>query len=254
MNPLAGLLLALAAAPLAALPGAQDPPSPERVEAALVALEAAFPPKGKQSLEVRQEALLEHGWIDDERVIVKVVTTLYDNDLPVRILAVEALGGMTSKRSLLALSKYFERRHHKTRLDVEIWPRLFQELGRRGDPLAIPTLLIDVRGQMAARTLRARLFALASIRDAESIEGVLSVLEDLDDFHRVRSLPDARIALLVLTGQELEGSAEDLREWWNRSREEFVLPPSPPRLEGEAWQAWRGFWQLPEREASEQEE
>lgn len=252
VNPIAVLLLSLAAGTTldasadaaGSVAIAQEPASPERIQVALAALDEAFDQKQP---DLRVAALLEHGWIDDEQVIRRVVMGLYDKHMGVRIVSVECLEGMTSDRSLAALTRFFERRHHKLRLDVELWPRIFRALGRRQDPAAIPALLTGVRGQMEALTLRARFFALANIRSTESIEGILTVLEDLDSHYRDRSLPDARTALYVLTGQALEGNSEQLREWWSAAGDGFVLPSQAPRLEGESWTRWREFWELPER-------
>jgi len=237
------LLLSLSAAPTAQEP--PPAPTPEAVEAALAALKTAFDAKDHRE---RIGAILEHGWIDEERVIAYVSRGLSDRDAEVRIVAVEALGGMHSDRSLEALTRYFERRHNKTRRDPELWPRLFRAVGRRGDPRAIPTLLQSVREQMSRATIRARLFALANIRSKDSVAGVLEVLERLEERHREASMEDARTALLVLTGERIAGDEQALRDWWAARPPEYTLPAEAPRLEGPAWEAWREFWELPERE------
>lgn len=247
MSTLVRLLLALTA--LAAPPqeAELEPVSEERIEAAVDALTAAFDPADKAPSGVRIDTLLEHGWIDDVRVIAKVAVGLRDKRMEVKVVAIELLGGMSSEKSLTALTKYFQKRFHHLRLEVELWPRIFRAVGRRGDPIGIPTLLTNVRGQMEQATLRARMFGLANIRTKEAVDGIFAVLDDLDEAHRVGLLDDARTALFVLTGQRPEGNAEALQEWWVEARAELVLPAQAPRLEGQEWEAWRMFWQLPRR-------
>ena len=229
-------------------PGSQDPPrppEPERIAAAVSLLEAAFK---TGEMADRIGAIRGGSEVLDARVVAWIAKGLKVKEPAVRVEAIEALGRMPHPDSLAALQNYYRVEKKRLRKDPSLLPRVLNALSAQGNPSAIDILLDDVQAQMVDRTLRARFYGLARIRSEQSIEAVFDLMKLVGFIEIYTYAEDFRLALVVLTGEDLGRNHDSWHAWWNANRKTFEVDPRMPKLQGGDWTRWSDYWGLPAKQ------
>ena len=240
----------LALVPLLATPTLQDPaqargPSPERIDAAAKALETAFK---EGSAEARVEAIRASIDAVDKKVIELVAKGLKEKDGKVVAAAVDALGRMRHPESAKALVGYYTKDKKTLYKDHESeLIDLFKSIGRQGDPAGIEALTDNVAGAVAYPVIQTRFMALGNIRDAKSIEGILSIVTLVGPNTQDRYMDDVRLALMALTGEDRGKDALQWEAWWRDHKKEFKVAPEMKPLPDADRSRWNAFWGIEEK-------
>lgn len=238
MQLVAVMLGALALAPSTGAARAQDPPI-EKVEDVIERLRAALDGSSAPQKVAALRAAARHA---DPRVVAQARRGLADEDADVRVAAIDALGRNSHDKAFEALLEHH--REHRKRLrslDRDL-PALLAAVARRGDPRALHVLTDDVRAQMLAPTLRARMLGLARIRSKESIEALFALADEIGFIGMHNHLEDFRLALLVLSHVDHGRSLDAWRAWWTGVKSQFELPEKAPELSATDYARWREFW------------
>jgi HEAT repeat protein len=229
-------------------PTPQDPPrppEPERIAAAVSALEAAFK---TGEMADRIGAIRAGSEVLDARVVAWIAKGLKGKEPAVRVEAIEALGRMPHPESLAALQSFYRVEKKRLRKDPALLPRVLNALSAQGNPAAIEILLDDVQAQMIDRTLRARFYGLARIRSEKSIDAVLDLMKLVGFIEIYTYAEDFRLALVILTGEDLGRDHDAWSAWWNANRKTFKVDPRMPKLQGGDWTRWSDYWGLPPKQ------
>lgn len=234
LGPTLALLLALA-------PQAQTP-SPERVRAAVEALQAGLrSPKPA----LRVAAVQAEGAVDAPEVASALAVGLADADESVRVEVIDALGRLRQPTALEALLEFHKQQRRELRKQPKVLPRLLQAIARRGDERAVAVLTDDVPAQLAQATLRARLLGLGNVRSASAIEGLFKVMQAIGFAEQQQHMEDFRLSMLLLSGVDHGRSLESWITWWEASREGFAPSKEVPKLAAADWERWCTYWGIP---------
>jgi len=252
---IASTLLALASLlPLSALraqePAAQRGPTPERIEAAAKALEAAYK-DGKP--EQRVEAIRASVDAVDKKVIDLVAKGTKEKDGRVVAAAVDALGRMRHPESAKALVGYYNRDKKTLYKDHESeLVDLLKALGRQGDPSGIEVLTDNVAGATGYPVVQARILALGNIRDARAVEAILGLTKSVGPNTLDRYMDDVRLALLALTGEDRGKDSQQWEEWWREHKKDYQVAPEMKPLPDADRSRWNAFWGLEQKQEQKQ--
>jgi hypothetical protein len=228
-----------AAAPLAPLVQDEGGVSKERVEAALEALEAAA--KGDDAA-AYATAIRASADALDERVIDAVAKALKSKQAEVSGAAIDTLGRMRHPESTRALTGFYKS-HKKALTDDEPQlAELLKAIGRLGDPKGIDTLIDSPFSAKSYPVLRARLLGLGNIRDAESIEGLVSLASKVGERDLENYMSDIRLALVQLTGEDQGDDPRQWGAWWRDAKKGYAVSPEAKPLPAEMRVRWNEYW------------
>ncbi len=165
------------------------------------------------------------------------------------VAAIEALGRMPMKEASKALQRlYFA--SQKLRDDEYLLPVLLKAIGRRGDPSSLAVLTDKPLKNLTHASGTARILGVARIRENASIEALVKAMQlGGSDSRRRSSVVGAprfgnefRLALAVLTGQDLGTAKLAWIDWWRDAKKTFQVSAQPPVLARPLWTAWEEYW------------
>ena len=244
MNALSALLALAALAPLSV--AQEQGPSPERIEAASKALEAAFE---EGDAAARAKAIRESVDAVDKRVIGLVAKGLNEKEpAPVVSAAVDTLGRMRHPESAKELVGYYKHQKKKLNKDHEKeLVELLQALGRQGDPAGVEVLTDSVSASVGYPVIQARLMALAMIRDVKSVEAVFSLITLVGKNTLDRYMEDVRLSLMALTGEDRGQDSLQWEAWWRENKKGFKVSSEPKALPDAERARWNSYWGIEEK-------
>lgn len=234
------LLVALAVPTLsAAAPAQGGSATPERVEEAVAALDAAA--KGGDA-EVYAKAI--RGSVDalDKRVVDAVAKGLKHKDAGVAWAAIETLGRMRHPESLHVLSGYYKSERKALSEDELRLAELLKSIGRLGDPKGIETLVDSPFSAKTYPVIQARLLGLGNIRDARAVAALFDLFEKVGQRDLDRYMDDIRLALVQLSGQDLGKDPRQWKSWWQSNKKGFTVAPEAKPLPAELETRWNEYW------------
>jgi len=268
-SPLSLLLVALAAvsnpclaptvaSPCSAVqeeePPAPAPPTDEQVEQAVAKLRAVL---AKGAFDEKVAAITEAEACLHADVVAVIAGALRDDAAEVRVAAAESLGRMDVEAALDALHTAVKRR--ATVEEEALAVALYKSIGRHGDPASIDVLEDNALGS-PDKVAQARILALGRIRDIESVEALMGLMNKLRVAKGAGSkqMQELRVALHVLTGVDQGADRRDWQRWWNDSKRTLEISAEVPELDRKLERLWDEFWgerdRAPRGEREEREE
>jgi HEAT repeat protein len=231
------MLSLLAACLLALAPLQEPPPDAKAVEKAVVELETAFT-KGKTP--ERIAAIENAATLADPAVIARIARGLKDADATVQAAAIEALRYLRHADALEALHE-LAKRDKKLQKDPEQYAKLLKAIGQHGSPSSIPVL---AEGGLTpdANLTRARLLALANIRDKAALEQLMTLMHAAGRDKVDEHMQAFQLALIRLTGADHGTSQDAWTAWWNEHKKTFEVSAEPPLLTKPMQMRWDDFW------------
>jgi HEAT repeat protein len=225
-------------------------PSGDQVKEAVAALEAAFDAKDDERI---AEALQRYGGVHDKAVLHELARGLTSSSARVRWVTVDTLGWSRYPAALKQLHRMVARERNLAKDDEALFAHLLKSIGRHGDRSSIEVLTNDPLKNLTYASGRARILGLARTRSKEAIDELLKAMKLAGDRPRRRGgdavvprfLQDFRLALMVLTGEDLGLSKEAWIDWWRKNDRSFKISPVPPTLPPAAKATWEEYWDEP---------
>ena len=208
-------------------------PTPEQTAEAVRALEEAT----KSGEEPDVLAAVESArLVIDPKVIAEIAKLRNHKSVEVESAALDALGRMPHPDALRALHDSY-RRDKQLREDEHMLPKLLKAIGRHGDKSSIEILADKPLKNLTRESGTARIYGLARIRDNGAIEALTKAMT-LGGSPRSsgpgarsngpRFLEEMRVAMCVLTGEDLGTSKEAWISWWQKQKKAFKVSSTPP--------------------------
>jgi hypothetical protein len=222
-------------------------PSPEQP---VKALESAFRDGGE---EARVEAIRVNGRVPDERVVALVDDGLRDPSRAVRREAITALGWNPSSAALDRLTQEYWK-NTALRDDAELHALLIKAIGRHGSPKSIAVLVDSPFRNLTLENGTARIMGLGNIRSDESVKALVDLSKRAAPNRGRRGGEDAwsetfgpafRVALTVLTGQDLGMSRAAWQKWWSDNQKGFAVAPARPAVPDDVSKFFEQYWEVP---------
>lgn len=228
-------------------PAERVPPTKAEVQAALAALAAGLklpaPEDQIAALEAAREVLAPE--------LVEAISGATSHEVPeVALAALDALGRMDFEPALAELVRLHKRAKKLTE-DDRLGAALLRAIARYGREANLTLFSKAAFKTGKPQTTRACILALGRVRSDRALG------ELLDLVNRAPILPgtgqgqggnsphrsEFRLALAVLTGQDLGLDRRDWQAWWNQNRKRFHVPAEEPQLEGQLGNQWRAYWE-----------
>jgi HEAT repeat protein len=219
--------------------------SAEDVDLGVAAIRTAFA-SGGTPLE-RIDAIMTGAGLGHPEIVAAIAKGLTDKDDAVRLAAIDALGWMSNPEALKQLHRLYHR-DEELREDEVLFARLLQAIGRHGSSSSVEVLKDDPFDHLTMASGKARILGLARIRDTKSVEGLIKGMQLGGGDPRggrsgsPRFMDDFRLALVVLTGQDLGTSKEAWISWWRDAGKDFRVAAARPALPAELEAAWVAYW------------
>ena len=238
------LVLALATL-LPAGPRQTEGPSPERIEAAVSALEAAY--KDGDSA-TRIAAIRDAVEVVDKKVIDLVAKGLDGKEREVAFAACDALGRMRHPESIKKLGSFYKKEKQHLGKDEDGLVAVLKSVGRLGDPKGVDLLVDSPFKSKGYPVIQARFFGLANIRDVSSIEALFGLLDKVGNKDLDRYMGDIRLALVQLTGSDRGDDPRQWQEWWRENKKGYEVSPEPEKLPDDLRSRWNAYWGIVEKQ------
>ena len=230
-------------------PGAaqDDPPAPrpERVRAAVEALERAF--DAETTAQVASGIQAAADVAAPEIVALLADRGLEDERQAVARASLEALGRLRCDEALEELHAYLKREKkalHK-REKQALFPALLQAIARHGAEESIPLLVDDLFRTPGKEIVRARVLGLGNIRARGSVEELMGFMRKVDRRKVQPHMTEFRLALMILTGVDHGTDQDRWVAWWNEHKKTFAVPEKAPLLPEALQNRWNRYWGLP---------
>ena len=223
----------------------ENPPQPD-VDAAIEALQADV--KDKDEVAAIQSIARLGNLLSPDAV--RALAALHrSRSTAVTAAAIEALGWMPTKEATKALQRLYKT-DSKLRDDEYLLPVLLKAVGRQGDPSSLDVLVDKPLKNLTRASGRARIFGVARIRQNAAVEALMKAMTLGGSDGRRRSgvvgAPrfgqEFRIALALLTGQDLGASKTAWLDWWRDAKKTFKVEPQAPAVAPELQAAWDEYW------------
>ena len=229
----------LACAALCLPPSQDEGPDPERVRAAVEALDKAF---DDGEVADRLEAIRAASSVVDGEVIELIAKGLRDRALEVRDGSLGALRWMDHPDALESLHEHYKREKRRLKDDPEHAASLLKAIAQHGHPDSIAILTEDVFGIRDHRVIEARILGLGHIRSEESVHALFDLMKKVGQGKVAPYMDEFRLSLMVLTAED-HGESRDLWfRWYNDHKRKLKVDVEEPRLP-QRWQsAWNSYW------------
>jgi len=238
------LVLALATL-LPVGPRQDEGPSPERVDATVSALEAAYK-EGDSAAQIA--AIREAVEVVDKRVIDLVAKGLDGKDREVAFAACDALGRMRHPESLKKLDSFYGKEKRNLGKDEDGLVAVLKSVGRLGDPKGIDILIDSPFKSKGYPVIQARFYGLANIRDAKAVDAIFGLLDKVGNNQLDRYMGDIRLALLQLTGEDRGEDPRQWQAWWRENKKGYEVSPEPKKLPDDLRSRWNAYWGIVEKQ------
>ena len=225
-------------------------PTPQQVQEAVAALSAAFDAKDD---EILLEALQRYGGVRAPDVVHEVARGLRSRSTRVRWVTIDVLGWSGDPRALKQLHRLVAREPRLSGENEALFAHLLKAIGRHGSESSIEVLTDHPLRNLTYASGRARILGLARIRSKRSVEELMKAMTLAGDRPRRRGgdgsvprfLGDFRLALLILTGEDLGPSKEAWLGWWRKADRDFQVSETPPSIPPSARRIWEEYWDEP---------
>jgi HEAT repeat protein len=240
----AALLLALATL-IPAGPRQDEGPSPERVQAAVEALESAY----KEGDAAAQVAAIRGAVEVVDKRVVDLVAKGLEKDREVAFAACDALGRMPHPESIKKLDSFYtkEKRNLGKAEAEDGLVAVLKSVGRLGDPKGIDILVDSPFKSKGYPVIQARFFGLANIRDAKAVDALFGLLDKVGNNQLDRYMTDIRLALVQLTGTDRGDDPRQWQAWWRENKKGFEVAPEAKPLPAEMRLRWNEYWGIQEK-------
>lgn len=215
-----------------------------RADAALEALGAAE--KGGDAA-AYAKAIRESVDAVDKRVIDAIAKGLKSKEAAVAEAAIDTLGRMRDPESTKALTGFYKSHKKALTEDEARLAELLKSIGRLGDPKGIDTLIDSPFSAKSYPVVRARFLGLGNIRDAESIEGLVSLASKVGERDLESYMSDIRLALVQLTGEDMGDDPRQWGAWWREHKKGYEVAPEAKPLPAEMRVRWNEYWGIQEK-------
>lgn len=238
MHALFSLLLI---APLLQSPADDGPNRQEQAEQAVERIDTAIKNKKLEASQKGNALRAETGLVH-KLVIKRIAKELRHKESLIRDAAVESLGGMLHPDSLDALLTHGKRDRKNMAKDREYHVTWIKAVGRQQDKKSLGSLTDNLFSYPTAAVIQARIYAIANIRETESIETLIKMMT-ITDTRRVNNhMPTVQIALIRLTSIDLGRNVQSWTKWWRGAKKDFEIPKEPPVMKKKMQSRWDNFW------------
>jgi hypothetical protein len=218
----------------------QDLPSPELIEEATTKLEEAY--KSKDTDEITA-ALNTYGRTLDAKVVKEVAKGLKHKESEVQAASIEALRFNQHPDALDALHKTFTGDKNLRKND-ELYTALIKAICQHGSAKSIPLLSKNPLNKVTHDVARARILGYGMIRDADSVEGLIKLMQSVTYRQREPYMEDFRTSLYLLTGVDKGTNTQAWIKYWNDNKKTLEVPTEIPKLPELAQIRWNRYWGL----------
>jgi hypothetical protein len=248
---LLGLLLAWVGFAPASFAQEDEPkdegPTEEEVAAQVEKLERVL---AEGAYDEKVEALTAARAFPHDDVVGVVVGALKDKAKEVRLCAVATLGYLDVDSALRELHKLPKKKANLE--DEQLAIEMFRAIGRHGDKKSLKVLEDNILGSPKA-VLECRILAIARIRDYESVDMLVSLMNKLraneggkgepkGGREDVQHMGTFQLALHVLTGANEGTERSAWQRWWNDNKHDIEVTEEYPELERSLEVKWLEFW------------
>ncbi len=229
--------------------GPATPPTPEQVQQAVTALKAGS--KDAQ-VSVRLDAVRTALQFPAEEVVDALGKyALKDKEPAVVASAIAGLGTMAEPAALDLLLSHGKRARKSLEKDPATHALLIQSIGRHASPKALRYLSDDLFGSTHRKVVQARILAIARIRTEEAVEVLIAMSRKAGTRHdQFRHGDDMRLALCVLTGEDLGNRPASWTRWWNDNKKSLEISAEPSPLPKGLAKSWDRYWSVPKEKPS----
>jgi len=230
---------------------AEDAPDPQLIEEAVKELKQAFT-KGKTP--ERLEALKDYGAVNDAKVIDWIAKGLKARDTAVQSASIECLRWLEHPDALDCLHTSLAK-DKKLKKDDALYEQLIKAVGQHHNPKSIDFLLDGALAQAAKKVQVARIYSLGNIRDKESVEALMDVMQRTASGGKKGRgkqplMTEIDISLQMLTGEEFGRDEAAWLKWWRASKKEFEVSPKVGQVRPKVRKVWGKYWGLAKADAA----
>jgi len=222
-------------------------PTEEEVAAQVEKLERVL---AEGAYDEKVEALTAARAFPHDDVVSVVTGALKDKAKEVRLCAVATLGYLDVDSALRELHKLPKKKANLE--DEQFAIEMFRAIGRHGDKKSLKVLEDNILGSPRA-VLECRILAIARVRDVESLEMIVSLMNKLRSNEGGKGEPKGgredvphmgtiQLALHVLTGANEGTERSAWQRWWNDNKKDVEITDEYPTLERALEVKWFEFW------------
>lgn len=225
----------------------EEGPTEEEVAAQVEKLERVL---AEGAYDEKVDALTAARAYPHDDVVSVVAGALKDKAKEVRLCAVATLGYLDVDSALRELHKLPKK---KSLLEDEQFAvETFRAIGRHGDKKSLKVLEDNILSSPKV-VLECRILAIARIRDNESLETIVSLMNKLRSNDGGKGEPKGgresvphmgtfQLALHVLTGANEGTERSAWQRWWNDNKHDVEITAEYPALERALEIRWLEFW------------
>ena len=219
----AAATIVLALAPV--LPGWQgdQKPTPEEIQQAVEAVDAAFAKDGTPAQRVA--AVTAAAAVPATKVVKALDKGLKDRDPGVVDATVVALGRMNHADALRSLHAFYKKNRKKLQDAEKTLALTFKAIALHGDESSVPILTDKLFSAPFHSVVQARIYGLGMIRSPKSVAGIFSLMSKTSRRSIEDYMKDLRLSLVALTGTDQGLSVNGWQEWWIENKKTLVVPP-----------------------------
>lgn len=223
-------------------------PTKEQVKAAVDELKEARKSKNAALI---QAAIYRGMRIVDKKVVLAIRTAARHNKSSRTVVnaAIEALGWMPGKDALKVLHSAYKRSRDLYKFE-DYYAGMLKAIGRHGDPSSVDLLIDKPFRGLTMASGRARILGLSRVRTNEAVDALIGAMAlGGGDPRGARTgsgqplMPAARVALMILTGQDHGVSKPAWQKWWRENKKTFEVSPDRPDLPDKERVAWEEYWE-----------
>ena len=234
-----GLSIALAT-PLWSLQQDQPDKGPDaqQVSAIVDRLESAF--DGKDPAK-QIEALQAATDVPHSRVVKAIEPAMKSKTPDVLRAALESLGRMGHGEALERLISYGKKERRALDKDPDLAVLLTKSIGRHGSLEALD-FLTDKIFNADPDLSKARLIAIANIRDRKAVEALFQLMKSTDRRRIQNHMRQFQLALAQLCGVDNGAGQDRWQAWWRGVDKDWKVSEKPAPLPEQLQRQWDSFW------------
>jgi HEAT repeat protein len=182
--------------------------------------------------------------VNDGKVVKALAKYLKDKAREVRLATIEALGATRHAEALKELHRLCKAGGAEEDEGERV--AVLKAIGRHGDKSSLAALGADAWEDHRVPVIRARVYAIAAVREDKSLALLMELLEK-DPTVPWQPSPYTehfRVALARLTGADRGSNRDGWRDWWREAKDKVKVSPDPPRAPAELQAAWDDFWKV----------